>query len=69
MQTYHIIRLSGGALVRLLGLEHPLGEDHEQVDAAHDKHAAPESHHADNDGLKQHNEIMIMISNDNDGLK
>ena len=49
--TSHYL-ISGWALVRLLGLEHPLGEDHQQVDAAHHKHAAPEAHHADNYGLK-----------------
>ena len=39
-------------LVRFLGLEDPLGEDHEKVDAAHHEHAAPEPHHTDDDGLK-----------------
>ena len=55
MQTYHIItyNMSRGAFVRLLRLEHALGEDHQEVDAAHQEHAAPEAHHADDDWLKQ----------------
>lgn len=44
--TYNMSR---GAFVRLLRLEHALGEDHQQVDAAHQEHAAPEAHHADDD--------------------
>ena len=54
MYTSHY-HWSRGALVSLLGLEHPLGENHEQVDAAHHKHAAPEAHNTDDDGLKQEN--------------
>ena len=39
-------------LVRLLRLEDPLGEHHQQVDGAHHEHAAPEPDHANNDRLK-----------------
>ena len=34
-------------LVRLLGLEDSLGEHHEKIDGAHDKDAAPEPDHSD----------------------
>ena len=55
-------------LVRLLRLEDPLGEHHQQVDGAHHEDAAPEPNHTDNDRPKQgtlviaHSPVMQNIS-------
>ena len=50
---YYNLTMLRRTLVRLLRLEDPLGEHHQQVDGAHHEDAAPEPNHADNDGLKE----------------
>ena len=50
---YYNLTMLRWTLVRLLRLEDPLGEHHQQVDGAHHEDAAPEPNHADYDRLKQ----------------